>query len=42
MSFLNSLAELDAVYETGKNTEKRQIRERMAAAGIFNWEVLFL
>lgn len=38
MSFLKSLAELDTVHDTGKNTEKRQMRERMAAAGLFNWE----
>uniref|UniRef100_A0A6N2KDC8 GHMP kinase C-terminal domain-containing protein n=1 Tax=Salix viminalis TaxID=40686 RepID=A0A6N2KDC8_SALVM len=36
-SFLKSLAELD-VYDPEKNTEKRQIRERKAAAGLFNWE----
>lgn len=41
MTFLKSLAELDAVYDSGKNKEKHCIRERMAAAGIFNWEVLF-
>ncbi|KAL7187108.1 hypothetical protein ACSBR1_037222 [Camellia fascicularis] len=38
MNFLNSLAELDAVNDSGKNTEKPWMRERMAAAGIFNWE----
>ncbi|KAM7459710.1 hypothetical protein LguiA_036704 [Lonicera macranthoides] len=38
MSFLKSLAELDDVYDSVKNTEKRQIRERMAAASLFNWE----
>ncbi|KAG5554385.1 hypothetical protein RHGRI_012048 [Rhododendron griersonianum] len=38
MTFLKSLAELDAVYDSGKNKEKHWIRERMAAAGIFNWE----
>lgn len=38
MSFLKSLAELDAEYDSGKNMEKRQIRERIAAAGLFNWE----
>ncbi|KAE8056543.1 hypothetical protein FH972_013311 [Carpinus fangiana] len=36
--FLKSLAELDAVYETEKNAEKRQMREQKAAAGLFNWE----
>lgn len=39
VSFLNSLAELDAAYDSVKNAEKRQMRERKAAAGIFNWEV---
>ncbi|KAF4358986.1 hypothetical protein F8388_015033 [Cannabis sativa] len=38
LTFLKSLAELDAVYDLGKNSEKRQIRERKAAAGLFNWE----
>ncbi|KAA8528210.1 hypothetical protein F0562_035539 [Nyssa sinensis] len=38
MNFLKSLAELDTVYDSGKNTEKRRIRECIAAAGIFNWE----
>ncbi|XP_022136808.1 L-arabinokinase-like isoform X2 [Momordica charantia] len=37
MSFLKSLAELGTVYESG-NAEKRQMRERKAAAGLFNWE----
>ncbi|XP_038905289.1 L-arabinokinase-like [Benincasa hispida] len=37
MSFLKSLAELNSVYDSGK-TEKRQMRERKAAAGLFNWE----
>lgn len=41
MTFLKSLVELDAVKDSGKNTEKHWMRERMAAAGIFNWEVLF-
>lgn len=41
MAFLKSLARLDCGLESGKNTEKRQFRERMAASGIFNWEVLF-
>lgn len=39
MTFLKSLAELDSAYESEKATEKRQIRERKAAAGLFNWEV---
>ncbi|KAK1367624.1 L-arabinokinase [Heracleum sosnowskyi] len=38
MSFLKSLAELNTLYDSGKNTEKRQMRERMAAANLFNWE----
>lgn len=38
MSFLKSLAELNSVYDSG-NAEKRQMRERKAAAGLFNWEV---
>lgn len=41
-SFLKSLAGLDAVSGSIKNTEKRQMRERKAAAGLFNWEVLIL
>jgi L-arabinokinase len=40
--FLKSLAELDAVYETEKNAEKRQMREQKAAAGLFNWEVFLI
>ncbi|KAL6985073.1 D-arabinose 1-dehydrogenase (NAD(P)(+)) [Sarracenia purpurea var. burkii] len=38
MAFLKSLVELDAAYDSGKNTEKHLIREHMAAASIFNWE----
>lgn len=41
MSFLKSLAELNSVYDSGK-AEKRQMRERKAAAGLFNWEVAIL
>lgn len=41
MSFLKNLAELDSVYDKG-NAEKRQMRERKAAAGLFNWEVAIL
>ncbi|KAI9191623.1 hypothetical protein LWI28_010997 [Acer negundo] len=37
-NFLKSLTELDVVSDSEKNTEKRQIRERRAAAGLFNWE----
>lgn len=40
MSFLRSLAELDVVYDSVNNTEKHHVRERKAAAGLFNWEVL--
>ncbi|KAK8509401.1 hypothetical protein V6N13_062451 [Hibiscus sabdariffa] len=38
MSFLNSLVELNNVSDSEKNNEKRQMRERKAAAGLFNWE----
>ncbi|OVA19272.1 GHMP kinase N-terminal domain [Macleaya cordata] len=38
MSFLRSLARLDTEHVLGKNSEKRKMRERIAAAGIFNWE----
>ncbi|KAL2548136.1 L-arabinokinase [Forsythia ovata] len=38
VSFLKSLSELDVVFDLGKNTEKRQMRERKAAANLFNWE----
>ncbi|XP_020536405.1 L-arabinokinase isoform X2 [Jatropha curcas] len=38
MIFLQSLAELDSVNESEKNTEKRKMREHKAAAGLFNWE----
>lgn len=38
MSFLRSLAELDTMYDSPKNTEKHHVRERKAAAGLFNWE----
>lgn len=41
MNFLKSLAKLDAAYDSGKNSEKRKMRERVAAAALFNWEVLF-
>lgn len=41
-SFLKSLDELDAVYDSKNNTEKRQMREHKAAAGLFNWEVSFI
>ncbi|WOG85756.1 hypothetical protein DCAR_0104949 [Daucus carota subsp. sativus] len=38
MSFLKSLAELNTLSDSGKNAEKRQMRERMAAANLFNWQ----
>nr|XP_043640289.1 L-arabinokinase-like [Erigeron canadensis] len=38
ISFLRSLAELDIAYDSVKNTEKHHVRERKAAAGLFNWE----
>ncbi|KAJ4959558.1 hypothetical protein NE237_026669 [Protea cynaroides] len=38
MSFLKSLAELSTVQDPGKNTEKRRMREHIAAAGLFSWE----
>ncbi|CAK9182379.1 unnamed protein product [Ilex paraguariensis] len=37
-NFLKSLAELDVLYDSGNHTEKRQMRERKAAANLFNWE----
>lgn len=36
VSFLKSLSEI--VSEAGRSPEKRQMRERKAAAGLFNWE----
>ncbi|KAI4376369.1 hypothetical protein MLD38_014138 [Melastoma candidum] len=38
LKFLKSLADLDPGYDSEKNSEKRQMRERKAAAGLFNWE----
>lgn len=38
MGFLKSLAQLDTTNDSGKNTEKRKMRERMAAGGLFDWE----
>lgn len=38
VSFLNILAELDVGYDSEKSPEKRLIRERKAAATLFNWE----
>lgn len=40
-NFLKSLSELDGAPDSGKSTEKRQMRERKAAAALFNWEVNF-
>ncbi|KAF9660616.1 hypothetical protein SADUNF_SadunfUnG0007900 [Salix dunnii] len=40
-SFSKSLAELDTVYDPEKNTKRRQIRERKATAGLFNWKVSY-
>ncbi|KAK4490886.1 hypothetical protein RD792_001601 [Penstemon davidsonii] len=37
-NFLKSLSELDVVFDAVKAPEKRQMRERKAAAGLFNWE----
>ncbi|XP_010548967.1 PREDICTED: L-arabinokinase-like [Tarenaya hassleriana] len=37
-SFLKSLSKLDAIQDSTKSTEKRTMRERKAAAGLFNWE----
>jgi len=39
VSFLKSLSGLDNATDSGKNSEKRQLRERTAAAALFNWEV---
>ncbi|GAY44535.1 hypothetical protein CUMW_082720, partial [Citrus unshiu] len=38
MSFLKSLVELDIIKDSDRTPEKRQMRERKAAAGLFNWE----
>ncbi|CAI9094830.1 OLC1v1030630C1 [Oldenlandia corymbosa var. corymbosa] len=38
VSFLKSLVELDASHDSVNNAGKRQLRERMAAAALFNWE----
>ncbi|CAN1816328.1 ARA1 [Linum perenne] len=38
MSFLKSMVELDEINEYERNSEKRQMRERKAAAGLFNWK----
>ncbi|XP_075102772.1 L-arabinokinase isoform X2 [Nicotiana tabacum] len=38
LSFLKSLAGLDALVDSPTKTGKHSIRERKAAAGLFNWE----
>lgn len=38
VTFLKSLTGLTLGTDSGKNTEKRQLRERTAAAALFNWE----
>ncbi|KAJ0985195.1 hypothetical protein J5N97_003551 [Dioscorea zingiberensis] len=38
MAFLKSLSGLHTETDSGKSTEKRQIRERAAAAALFDWE----
>lgn len=38
LNFLKSLSELEAALKSEKSPEKRQIRERKAAANLFNWE----
>ncbi|KAK9097576.1 hypothetical protein Sjap_023073 [Stephania japonica] len=38
ISFLKSLSKLANEYDSEKNSEKRKMRERIAAAGLFNWE----
>ncbi|CAM8910165.1 unnamed protein product [Rhodiola kirilowii] len=38
MAFLKSLANLDDVHDPGKNVDLLQVRERKAAAKLFNWE----
>ncbi|KAH9305866.1 hypothetical protein KI387_010270 [Taxus chinensis] len=38
MTFLKSLASLDFDFSSNEITEKRLVRERLAAAGLFNWE----
>ncbi|KAI4379727.1 hypothetical protein MLD38_005984 [Melastoma candidum] len=38
LKFLKSLADLNPGYDSEKNSEKRQMREHKAAAGLFNWE----
>lgn len=33
---------LDAIHDSQKNVEKKTMRERKAAGGLFNWEVAYL
>lgn len=33
---------LDVIHDSEKSTEKKTMRERKAAGGLFNWEVAFL
>lgn len=40
MAFLKSLSGLHSEVDSVKNGEKPQLRERVAAARLFNWEVL--
>uniref|UniRef100_A0A0C9S778 TSA: Wollemia nobilis Ref_Wollemi_Transcript_13892_3889 transcribed RNA sequence n=1 Tax=Wollemia nobilis TaxID=56998 RepID=A0A0C9S778_9CONI len=43
VTFLKSLASLDFNFSSNEKTEKRHLRERLAAAGLFNWEdVIFV
>jgi len=39
VGFLKSLSGLDHAADSRKNSEKPQLRERTAAAALFNWEV---
>lgn len=40
-TFLKSLAKLDAIHDSEKGMEKKTMRERKAAGGLFNWEVAY-
>lgn len=42
MAFLKSLSTLASSADLVKNTEKHLLQEQVAAAGLFNWEVLVL
>ncbi|CAH2078916.1 unnamed protein product [Thlaspi arvense] len=37
-TFLKSLAKLDAIHDSENSMEKKTMRERKAAGGLFNWE----